>query len=183
MRARDALSGNRHEEFDMTDINTFTAPDELVARAKSGPHRGWDTFDLHLEGARMHLLHETVSAPEFDEGAAGTLLAELTAFAQGKGYGDADTYFHGLGGGTDNDDTVNEIHRAMVFDEPEEGDYFSEVRTSEKLLLAVAATDAARAFISPSRGVFMLSEAMLEAYGRGRDMKAAEVAPSLAPAL
>lgn len=151
----------------MSRPNTDTADEETRQRALEGPHCGWDTFDIGLEGARFHRLHEIVASATFDAAAAAAVLDELEALAQGMGYGDADSHIAAAG----QNDTVREIRRAMIFDDPGASDYFSEVGVSERILLKACATDAARQSIFNGDAP---SIRMLEAYGRGAEMRTSQ---------
>lgn len=164
-------------------MHATTASQEIQDRAAKGPHRGWDTFDLGLEGARFQLLHEAVVAAPFDTAAAEHALSELDGLAQSCGYADADSHLHEYGGDYEEGSEqaiCAEISRAAVFDDPGESSYFSEVYKSEKTLFAAAATREARNFLS-AETFGTVYRVMMTAYERGRDMKADEAKPSAAP--
>lgn len=130
------------------------APDEIVSAAKEGPHAGWDTFDLRLEGARFHLLQGIVASAPFDADAAQDVLADLEAFARSYGYGTTDTYLTDAAGKSDDEigsDPQLALMRENIFDNPEEDQYFHEVRISGRALLAGAATAEARDFLTPRK--------------------------------
>ncbi len=139
--------------------------DFLMERAKRGPHRGWDTFDIANEGIRMQRLHDIVSADVFDNQSAHVAVDELTTFAHGMGYADADSCLHAIA--ISPDSPVNEALRASVFDEPSEGDYFAEIRKSERVLIEIANTFDARQFLARQP----LERLMLSAYEKGRDLR------------
>jgi hypothetical protein len=158
------------------------APLELVREAGQGPHKGWDTFDLKLEGARFHLLQQAVAAEPFDEGAARRVLGELESLAYSYGYGTADSYLTDASGMSDDEieaDPQLLLMRENIFENPEEDQYFHEVRVSGRILLAGAATAQARDFLtsrvdSPfgtcaggSYGIVMTR--MMKAFEAGRD--------------
>lgn len=162
----------------MITYGTHTSAEDLEKRALSGPHRGWTTFDIGNEGSKIQLLHEAVQMVPFPKDVATGLLESLRAFAGSAGYADADSCLYAISCGTD--ETLNAIHHASVFDDHEENDYFAEVRNSERLIFAVAATKEARSFLGDTgqpgwngtRGT--IYRVMLAEYENGRDMKAAE---------
>ncbi|MDW9481733.1 hypothetical protein GOB57_24095 [Sinorhizobium meliloti] len=162
----------------MTQTNTHQADDLTRARALVGPHRGWDTYDIGNEGARIHLIHEAVMTVPFPRDHADALLTELEAFADSAGYADADSCLHAISAGKD--ETLNAFMRASVFEEHGENDYFAEVRKSERALYAAARTPEAREFLGEHGrmawdGAYgTLSRKMLAAYEHGRDLKASE---------
>jgi len=158
------------------------APLELVREAEKGPHKGWSTFDLKLEGARFHLLQGIVASETFDADAAWRILSELEAFATGYGYGTADSYLTDAVGMTDDEidaDPQLSLMRDHLFDNPEEDQYFNEVRESGRALLAGAATAEAREFLTsrkdspygPSQdGSYgIVFSTMMKAFEAGRD--------------
>jgi len=144
-------------------------------RAMSGPHAGWDTFDIGNEGLRMQALHDTLAAVPFDGARARTLLAELEAFAEGVGYADADSCLEMIA--STPDPRLAADMRELVFERHGEGDYFAQVSKSERAMGADAATDDARRFLGMSGTQAhggILTSAMLAAYESGRDMCAAQ---------
>lgn len=138
---------------------------ELAKAAEAGPHTGWSTFDCKLEGARFHLMHGLVSAEAFDGIEADRLLDELEALSQSYGYGSADSYLTDAAGLSDEEIGENPFlssQRENLFVEGgEEDQYFVEVRMSERLLMAAAATPEAKDFL----GWAMHGEGWDGAYG------------------
>lgn len=170
----------------MTKVNTFHADGLTREKALAGPHRGWDTYDIGNEGARIHLIHEAVTTVPFPRVRAEAFLAELEAFAHSAGYADADSCLHAIS--RSDDEQMNEIMRASVFDDHQEGDYFAELRKSERALYAAAASPEAREFLGENgrtgwNGAYgELSRVMVAAYERGRDLRASEAAAPAASA-
>lgn len=165
--------------------NVADASPSVAEAAKNGPHGGWASFDCRLEGARFHLLHEIVSAETFDAAEAERLAAELEELALSYGYGAADNYLakaEGLQDDEIGEDPSLALQRRSIFEEDGEEDaYFAEVRASERLLFAAAATGEAEAFLGAGfraanwDGAFgPLHERMKAAFVRGRDMRAAQ---------
>lgn len=162
----------------MRDLKTYT--DEELSAAESGPHRTWSTFDIQLEGVRMHALHKLVTADTFNEEEANAVLAELAQLSQSNGYATCDSLLYEIGDKT-RDDLDSDVEKQIRFDNlfynEHEDMYFHDVNTSEKIFWEAAKTDEARNFlkgdhISYSGYNGALSSTMLEAYRRGRDMKA-----------
>ena len=162
----------------MNDLKTYN--DEELASAENGPHRTWSTFDIQLEGVRMQALHNLIAANTFDEQEATVILAELAQLSQSYGYACCDTLLHQIGDKT-RDDLNSEVDVQIQFDNvfsnEDEDTYFYDVNTSERILWENAKTGEARNFlkgdhISYSGYNGRLSSTMLEAYRRGRDMKA-----------
>lgn len=164
----------------MSQVNTFQADALMQKKALAGPHRGWNTYDIGNEGARMHLIHEAVMTVPFPRDRAETCLAELEAFAHSAGYADADSCLHAIS--HSDDEQMNEIMRASVFEDHQESDYFAELRKSERALYAASASPEAKQFLGEKGrhdwdGAYgALSSVMVLAYERGRDLKAAEAA-------
>lgn len=169
----------------MSNMHVYDAHPSVAEEAKHGEHGGWSTFDTKLEGARFHLMHSAVASDPFDAATAGRLFDELDALAQSYGYGVTDSYLADTAGMSDEDidgSVELSIQRDNLFEEiGEEDPYFNEVRSSERKLLAAAATPEAREFL----GVAGHPEAwdgawgaiyrrMEEAFVRGRDMRAAQ---------
>jgi len=158
------------------------APLELVREAGKGQHKGWDTFDLKLEGARFHLLQQAVEAGTFDAAEAVRLVGELESLAYSYGYATADSYMTDAVGLSDDEidaDPQLSLMRDHLFENPEEDQYFHEVRTSGRALLAGAATAAAREFLSSRVGspygasadgsYGIVFSSMMKAFEDGRD--------------
>lgn len=170
----------------MSQVNTFQADSLTQEKALAGPHRGWNTYDIGNEGARMHLIHEAVMTVPFPRARALAFLAELEAFAHSAGYADADSCLHAIS--RSDDQQINEIMRASVFEDHEESDYFAELRKSERVLYSAAASPEAREFLGENGraewdGAYgALSRVMIAAYQRGRDLKASEAAAPSASA-
>ena len=166
----------------MSTVHIPDASPKLQAASGKGKHRGWSTFDIALEGSRFQALHDLVSAPAFDGHHAIAVLDELEALAQSYGYGQADSYLAGAEGLSDEEISANPflaMQRDSTFKEDgEEDQYFIEVRNSERILLAAAATPEARAFLGGSshgedrKGAWgPVHERMKGAFRRGRDMR------------
>jgi len=169
----------------MSHLNAYDAHPSVAEEAKHGEHAGWSTFDTKLEGARFHLIHAAVAIDPFDPATAGRLLDELDALAQSYGYGVTDSYLADTAGLSDEDIDGNvelSIQRDNLFEEiGEEDPYFAEVRSSERKLLAAAATAEARQFLGAAGqpeswdGAWgPIYRRMEEAFVRGRDMRAAQ---------
>jgi len=176
----------------MTSMHVADASPSATRAAEEGPHSGWSTFDAKLEGARFHLLHGIVAAGEFDAAEAERLAGELEQLAQSYGYGTADSYLTDAEGMADDEIASNAqllFTKQSLFDEDgEEDSYFVEVRTSERLLFAAAATPEARSFLgADSRGEDWtgargtLHDRMKAAFVRGRDMRASQSFSNPAP--
>ncbi|NTF24283.1 hypothetical protein G6L47_03275 [Agrobacterium rubi] len=153
--------------------DTSAAPDDLTARALAGPHRFWDTYDMTLEGARFHRLHEIVSATDPNLEDAKEVIAQILSFASGYGYGQADSFlfeFGGLSGDEMEEDDVAAIRRDDLMYNYDETMYFEYVSKSNRLVADAAATKEARDIVSN------LTVNALNAYCAGRDsrMDAAE---------
>jgi hypothetical protein len=164
----------------MTELKTYT--DEELTAAENGPHRTWSTFDIQLEGVRMHTLHNLVSAATFDQAEANAVLDELKQLSRSYGYATCDSLLYEIGDKT-RADLDSEIEKQIRFDgvfiNEDEDTYFHDANTSEKLLWGAAKTVEARNFlkgdhISYSGYNGALSSTMLEAYRHGRDMRALE---------
>lgn len=164
----------------MTELKTYT--DEELTAAENGPHRTWSTFDIQLEGVRMHTLHNLVSADTFDEAEARAVLDELMQLSRSNGYATCDSLLFEIGDKT-RADLESEIEKQIYFDgvflNEDEDTYFHDVNTTEKILWVAAKTVEARNFlkgdhISYSGYHGALSSTMLEAYRHGRDMRALE---------
>lgn len=170
----------------MSQVNTFQADSLTREKALAGPHRGWNTYDIGNEGARLHLIHEAVMTVPFPRARAEVFLAELEAFAHSAGYADADSCLHAIS--HSGDEQMNEIMRASVFDDHQESDYFAELRKSERALYVAATSPEAREFLGENgrrewNGASgTLSRIMASAYERGRDLRAAEAAKPAASA-
>jgi hypothetical protein len=130
-------------------VDTSSASADVGRAVMQGPHSGWSYFDEHLDGARFHRLGEIVAAPAFDGEAAETAAAELEALAQSHGYGVADSHFADMARGSlGSEEREAQLEASGAYlDDPTEGDYFTEVRSSERALLAASATDEARSFL------------------------------------
>lgn len=176
----------------MKNLRVNDAPLSVARAAEKGEHKGWSTFDSKLEGARFHMLHQAVSGPAFDAVESSRLLDELETLAQSYGYGQADSYLtdaHGLSGEEIEAKPHLAIQRDSLFaDDGEEDPYFVEVRTSERLLLAAAATPEAEAFLGRAdhgdgwAGMWgPVHVRMQEAFRRGRDMREAQSFSSPSP--
>lgn len=160
----------------MNNNIAVNAPAELVEQTLQGPHKGWDTFDAQLEGARFHQLHELASAEEFDTIKVEQLITELESLSQSNGYALADSYLFTLGDGPETPWT--ESMKEELFDnEGSDLDYFCEVRNSCALISKVAKTDEARALFP---GLFNspLEARMKKAFTVGRDLRQAQEATS-----
>jgi hypothetical protein len=176
------MAGEQAKGFPMSARHVADASPSVAAAAENGPHGGWSTFDCKLEGARFHLLHEGVAASEFDAVEAERLAGELESLAQSYGYGTADSYLAAADGLSD-DEIAENPHLAVMkqnlFEEDGEEDaYFVEVRTSERLLFAAAATPQAKSFLGAdghdedwSGAGGTLYDRMKTGFLRGRDMR------------
>ena len=146
--------------------STATSQDELKAKALSGPHRFWEAFDIGNEGVRFQVLHEALSAVPFASAAAEAALDELQALAHEAGYAAADIYISSYG--KEETEAWN-VRRELLFGTPEDCDYISEVRRSERLL-STAANTFSRWFLD----AFRIENEMLEAYCAGRERRMSE---------
>lgn len=176
----------------MTRIkNTDAAPEDLATRAKSGPHKGWNTFDEKFEGSRYQLLQELVSSEVFDSDHATVVLSELEDYAQSYGYGCADSALHSFGHLTEDElDEDENVEAKIIMDELFENDgesdsYFHEVLNSEKALKEAARTPEALNFLGfndTKRSAYGTIWATVNsAFIRGRDMKKEEYETVKAP--
>lgn len=159
--------------------DTSPASPELEVRAIAGSHTHWSAFDMKLEGARFHLLHELVSDPSFDEDRSKEVIAQIMAFARGYGDGQADSFLYEYGGMSEadfeNDELASirydDLHRS--YDELE---YFENFSKSNRILSSAAATERARDILRN------LTVDALNAFCAGRDGRLEESSPSVSPA-
>lgn len=163
----------------MTYVEVFESSHRLAVAAAAGPHKGWSTFEIALEGARFHQIHELLQAPEFgaaEEKAVEQLVLELESLANSVGYGAADSWLAraDLNGPSD----AMEADRRAMMDLFETDDYLAEVIASERKLQQAAATAEARTCVN-----FRLGEGgvhgpihhrMAAAYADGRETRLAE---------
>jgi hypothetical protein len=157
----------------MTVPDTSPAPNALVARAETGPHNHWSTFDLHLEGARYQKLHDLVSSADFDQGSAVEVIAQILAFSRGYGYGQADSFLSCFGHPEAiEEDAEAELAHSSLFSSYDETEYFDYVTKSELILKEAAATDEAKVLIRD------LTVDALDAFCDGRDRRIEKTSPA-----
>jgi len=127
----------------MTEV--FDAPPEMIDAALRGPHAGWNSISIELEGARFHEIHSLVSSVAFDATAETRclhLLDELEALARSAGHADADR-ISALAADRSEDEIEMDPElsglRHLLMN-PEQSDYFALVAGSEALISGSAAT-------------------------------------------
>ena len=127
-------------------------------------HKHWATFDMILEGCRFNLLHELVGAAAFDAARAGSVLEDIEALAQSKGYGDEDSFIWEAGGPLHGDPAYAAAREDQHNDDPD-ADYTGSVDASVGLLSAAAASPEAQSFVS------RIGSTVADARVRGRRMR------------
>ncbi len=159
---------NREMNLMSDTIHPDTNPQyEEIDIVKNGPHSHWSPFDLALEGCRWHALDKVISTSPFDAPAAEVLAAELIAFGQGYGYGQADSYTADIGKMSEEEIEANtefSIIRDALFSSYNETEYFDLMYKSQNKIMKGSATPEALAL---SRG---LASRIEEAFEKGRDM-------------
>lgn len=164
----------------MKYVEVYDSSPELARAAAAGPHAGWNTFDILLEGARFHRLHELLSGPAFglaERVEAELAIRELESLASSNGYGDADGWIarRATHEGQESTDT----DQPLTADDFETDDYLAQVISSERLLRRAAATSEARTFINFEIGeggaYGPLHRRMAEAYMEGRRTRFADL--------
>lgn len=169
--------------------NMDAAPEDLVDRTRSGPHKGWITFDEKFEGARYQLLQELVSADPFDARTAEVVLSELEDFAQSYGYATADSVLCDYGDLSEDELEEEENAAAKIImdglfaNDGENDQYFTDVYTSENALKTASKTQEAIEFLGLKniRNGGHIWSTVNTAFLRGRDMKKEEYDAANAP--
>jgi hypothetical protein len=140
-----------------------------IDAASSGPHSGWDTFDMQNEGVRMQAIQNLVTAPVFDAAKADAVVVDLSIFTKAYGYGLADSYLTDTDGMTDEEidaDPMKSIIRDAVFGGNWDQDiYFIEAFASAEIIRDGAVTAEARKWVADLR----LIDVMEKAYRAGAE--------------
>lgn len=165
----------------MKYVEVYDSSPELAKAAAAGPHSGWNAFDIILEGARFHRLHELLSGPSFglaERVEAETAIRELESLASSNGYSDADAWI-ARATAREEHEFVDPDRTIPMGDEFETDDYLAEVIASERLLGRAAATSEARTFINFEIGeggaYGPLHRRMATAYRDGRETRLADL--------
>lgn len=128
------------------------ASPEMIDAALRGPHSGWRSLSIEMEGARFHELHSLIGNPAFtedDEIRTHEILDELELLARSVGYADSDS-LAGLAGGRSDEELETDmtyLHLRHMLLNPHLSEYFALVAGSETLLSGAAATWRAKAVL------------------------------------
>lgn len=152
---------------------------DLAKAAAAGPYAGWSAWDMRLEGARFHSLHQILSGSAFgfaERVEAELAIRELESLAYSTGYADADVWISRAKVRAGQD--AHDADRAAVMDEFDSDDYLAEVIASERRLSRAASTSEARKFINVEIGeggaYGPLHRRMATAYMHGKDSRLAD---------